>query len=323
MLLQMRTIFSKTLFLSLIIILYLFQVAKAQNDTLPSFLVQYCNYDKLLSDKPIERKYIDMDVDVITNKVNKLASLGNTISGIETILPKFIDGTECNCRSFTKDIGYKLKMTEHTFFGGSGTYTASALYFDNNVIQLRLTISFPYRNSFDERIANAIKLPFDCVNGAVAFEKTYIDKFQLYNKTITTLFLTSTDSNDRRKEAINYFTNVLAGWPPLKYYSSSSNFLTGAFDNLRYFITNNDFDALEQILFCPDLNSRVLAARTLIYLKDEKKYQFSELIKQRIDDVISKAEVITIYPNQSFIGEIGKLERYDLVNDFEKFLKNK
>jgi len=264
-----------------------------------------------------------MDIDVITNKVNKLAALGNRIEGIETILPKFVDGRECNCRSFTKDMGYKLKMTEHTFFGGSGTYTASALYFNNNVIQLRLTISFPYRNSFNESIVNAIKLPFDCVNGTVAFEKTYSDKFQLYNKTIGTLFLSSTDSNERRKEAINYFTNPLAGWPPLKYYSSSSSFLTGAFDNLRYFITNNDFDALEQLLFCADLNSRVLAARTLIYLKDEKKYQPSAVIKQRIDEVIAKAEVITIYPNQSFIGEIGKLERYDLVNDFEKYLKDK
>jgi hypothetical protein len=127
----------------------------------------------------------------------------------------------------------------------------------------------------------------------------------------------------RRKDAINYFTNVLAGWPPLKHYSSGDNFLTGAFDNLRYFIANNDFGALEQILFSPHLNSRVLAARALIYLRNGKKYQPSEVINQRIDDVISKAEVITTFPMHDYVGETGKSERYDLVNDFEKYLKDK
>lgn len=319
----MRNILNKIVFSSISIMVCLCNIAKAQTDTLPGVLVQYCNNGKLMPDKPIERRYIEMDVDVIRYKVNKLAAAGNTISGIETILPRFIDGKGCNCSSFTKDLGYKLKMTQHTFYGGSGTYTASALYFDNYVIQLRLTISFPYRNSFDESIVFAIKLPFDCVNGTVAFEKTYIDNFQLYNKTIATLFLNSTDSNERRKEAISYFTNVLAGWPPGKYFGSGSNYLTGAFDNLRYFITNYDFDALEQIIFCPGLNSRVLAARTLIYLKDKKKYQPTEVIKQRIDEVIAKAEIITLYPHQTDIGEIGKLENFDLVNEFETYLKDK
>lgn len=318
----MKNPLSKIAILSVLLAAYPSSVTKAQIDTTPSVLVQFCNYSKL-TEQYVEKKYVETDIAVIKTKVNRLANTGGTISSIKEILPKFIEGTNCNCNSYTSDLGYSLKMTEHTFYGGSGTYTASTLYFDDYVIQIRLTISFPYRNSLSESIVNAIKAPFDCVNDVVSYEKIYKENLLLYNRTIGTLFLTVSDSNERRKEAINYFTNVLTGWPHPKYYNSGSSFLSGAFDNLRYFITNNDFDALEKILFCPDINGRVLAARTLVYLTDLKKYSPSPAIKFRIDEIISKAKVITIYPSLSYIGETGKREEYDLVKNFEMYLKDK
>jgi hypothetical protein len=91
------------------------------------------------------------------------------------------------------------------------------------------------------------------------------------------------------------------------------------FNNLRYFIVNKDYTALETILFSPSPTSRLLAARTLIYMRDKFGYCPGTEINQRIGEVIANARLIRSGTLSCRLNKFD-YDYYDIIKDFENFL---
>jgi hypothetical protein len=179
------------------------------DSTKPSPFIPYCNNQEGDVEKPIHLEWVQIDKNIIKNKLNKLPAAGSTLTEIQKLLPRFLDG-ECNCQSTTQDLGYGLRSTQHTIYGGYGSCNVDAIYFGDNVIKLRLTIE-NHKEIIEKYLLDVIQLPFDCLNGEISFEKTYSENLSKYLKNYGQVFLESADTNYRRRQAINYFTDVMTG----------------------------------------------------------------------------------------------------------------
>jgi hypothetical protein len=171
------------------------------DSTKPSPFIPYCNNQEGDVEKPIHLEWVQIDKNIINNKLNKLPATGSTLTEIQKLLPRFLDG-ECNCRSFTHDLGYGLRSTQHTIYGGYGSCDVDAIYFGDNVIKLRLTIE-NHKEIIEKYLLGVIQLPFDCLNGQISFEKIYSENLNKYLKDYGQLFIQSVDTNYRRRQAIN------------------------------------------------------------------------------------------------------------------------
>lgn len=285
--------------------------------TKPSPFIWYCSNREVDLEKPIHLDWVQIDEDIIKNKINKLPAIGSTLTEIQKLLPQFLDGN-CNCLTSTHDLGYGLKSTQHTIYGGYGSCQVDAIYFGNNVIKLRLTIE-NHREIIEKYLFDVIRLPFDCLNGQISFEKTYSENVNKYLKDSGQLFIESADTNDRRRHAINYFTDVMTDGTFIKPYYIASGLGSETFDNLRYFIVNKDYTALESILFSPSPTSRLFAARTLLYMKDKFGYKPGGKTNQRIIEVMANARLISSGTVSCRINKFD-YDYYDIIKDFEKLL---
>jgi hypothetical protein len=287
------------------------------DSTKPSPFIAYCNNRESDLEKPIHFDWVQVDKDIIKNKLNKLPATGSTLTEIQKLLPRFLDG-KCNCQTITQDLGYGLKSTQHTIYGGYGSCNVDAIYFGNNVIKLRLTIE-NYREIIEKYLLDVIQLPFDCLNGQISFEKTYSENVSQYLKDSGQLFIESADTNYRRRQAINYFTDVMTGGTFTTPYYIAFGLGSETFDNLRYFIVNKDYAALESILFSPSPTSRLFAARTLLYMKDKFSYNPGNKTNQRISEVIANGRLIRSGIVSCWINKFD-YDHYDIIKDFENLL---
>ncbi|MBL7723404.1 MAG: hypothetical protein JNK27_04610 [Chitinophagaceae bacterium] len=287
------------------------------DSTKPSSFIPYCNDREDNVEKPIHLDWVQTDKDIITNKLNKLPSNGSTITEIKKILPHFIDG-KCNCQSVTQDLGYGLKSTQHTIHGGYGSCNVDAIYFGDNVLKLRLTIG-NHKEIIEKYLIDDIKLPFDCLNGQISYEKTYQENVKKYLEDSGVVFLESLDTNYRRRYAINYFTDVMTGGTFEKPFYITFGLGSETFNNLRFFIVNKDYQALESILFSPSPTSRLFAARTLIYMQDKFGYMPTADNDKRIKDVLKNAKLISSGILSCWINKF-EYDYYDIVKDFESLL---
>jgi hypothetical protein len=294
-----------------------FGQVKIADSTKPSSFIPYCNDREDKIEKPIHLDWVQIDKDIIKDKLNKLPAIGLTLTEIKKLIPHFLDG-KCNCQSITQDLGYGLKSTQHTIHGGYGSYNVDAIYFGDNVLKLRLTIG-NHKEVIEKYLLDVIKLPFDCLNGQISYEKTYQENVKKYLKDSGTVFLESADTNYRRRQAINYFTDVMTGGTFTKPFYITFGLGSETFNNLRYFIVNKDYQALESILFSPSPTSRLFAARTLLYLKEKSGYSPNSNTNQRISEIMANAKVISSGILSCWINKFD-YDYYDIVKDFENLL---
>lgn len=295
-----------------------FGQVKTEDSTKPSSFILYCNDREDRIEKPIHMEWVQLDKDIIKEKLNELPAIGSTVTEIKKLIPHFLDGN-CNCQSVTQDLGYGLKSTKHTIHGGYGSCNVDAIYFGDNVLKLRLIIG-NHKEVIEKYLFDVINLPFDCINGQISYEKTYHKNIEKYLKDSGQVFLESTDTNYRRRQAINYFTDVMTGGTFSKPFYITFGLGSETFNNLRFFIVNKDYQALESILFSPSPTSRLFAARTLLYLKEKFGYNADIKTNQRIREVMANAKLITSGVLSCRIGKFD-YDYYDIVKDFENLLK--
>jgi hypothetical protein len=285
--------------------------------TKPSSFIPYCNDQDDKLEDPIHLDWVQTDKEIIKNKLNKLPANGSTLTEIKKLIPNFLDG-KCNCQSHNEDLGYGLKSTRHTIHGGYGSCNVDAIYFGDNVLKMRLTIS-NHKEIVEKHLLDVIQLPFECLNGQISYEKTYSENVKKYLNNSGQLFIESADTNYRRRQAINYFTDVMTGGTFTKPYYITFGLGSETFNNLRYFIVNKDYAALENILFSPSPTSRLFAARTLLYLKDKSGYSSNEVTDKRLKEVLKDAKPISSGILSCWINKF-EYDYYDIVKDFEQLL---
>jgi hypothetical protein len=305
-------------FLCLTIPNILFGQSFIEDSTKPSSFIPYCNDRENKIEKPIHLDWVQTDKDIIKDKLNKLPVIGSTLTEIKKLIPHFLDG-KCNCQSITQDLGYGLKSTQHTIHGGYGSCNVDAIYFGDNVLKLRLTIN-NHKEVIEKYLLNVIKLPFDCFNGLISYEKTYPENIEKYAKDSGQVFLESADTNYRRRQAINYFTDVMTGGTFTKPFYVTFGLGSETFNNLRFFIVNKDYQALENILFSPSPTSRLFAARTLMYMQEKFGYVATTDTDKRMKDIFKNAELISSGIISCHIGKF-EYDHFDIVKDFEQLLK--
>jgi hypothetical protein len=313
----MKLIFILIAFISLTMPKNVFGQGLTADSTKPSSFILYCNDREDKIEKPIQMNWVQIDKDIIKEKLNKLPTIGSTITEIKKLIPHFLDG-KCNCRSATEDLGYGLKSTQHTIHGGYGSCNVDAIYFGDNVLKIRLTIG-NHKEIIEKYLLDIIKLPFDCLNGQVSYEKVYHDNLKKYLKDSGQVFLESADTNYRRRQAINYFTDVMTGGTFEKPFYITFGLGSETFNNLRFFIVNKDYDALESILFSPSPTSRLFAARTIVYMQDKFGYRPTVETEKRIKDVLKNAKLISSGILSCWINKF-EYDYYDIVKDFENLL---
>lgn len=287
------------------------------DSTKPSSFIPFCNDRETKIEKPIRLAWVQIDKDIIKDKLNKLPANGSTLAEIKKLIPHFLDG-KCNCQSITEDLGYGLKSTQHTIHGGYGSCNVDAIYFGDNVLKIRLTIG-NHREVIEKYLLDVIKLPFECLNGQISYEKTYFENVNKYLKDLGQVFLESSDTNYRRRQAINYFTDVMTGGTFKKPFYIIFGLGSETFNNLRFFIVNKDYTALESILFSPSPTSRLFAARTLKYMQDKFGYRPTANTDKRMKEVLTTAKLISSGILSCWINKF-EYDYYDVVRDFEKLL---
>jgi hypothetical protein len=287
------------------------------DSTKPSSFIPYCNDTEDKVEKPIHLDWVQTDIDIIKNILNKLPANGSTLTGIQKLLPHFFDG-KCNCQSTTYDLGYGLKSTQYTIHGGYGSCNVDALYFGNSVVKLRLTIG-NHKEIIEKYLLSVIRLPFECLNGQISYEKTYLENTRRYSTDSGKIFIESSDTNYRRRQAINYFTDVMTGGTFTQPYYITFGLGSETFNNLRYFIVNKDYEALESILFSPSPTSRLFAARTLLFMTQKFGYTTDKKANERITETLANAKLISSGVLSCWTNRFS-YDYFDIVKNFENLL---
>ncbi|SHN34423.1 hypothetical protein [Chitinophaga sp. CF418] len=288
----------------------------ATDSTKLSF-IPYCYGGKDKLEDSIHLDWVQIDKDIIKEKLNKLPAVSSSLTEIKKVIPHFLDG-KCNCRSINEDLGYGLKSTQHTIHGGYGSCNVDVIYWGNSVLKLRLTID-NHKEIIEKYLLKVIQLPFECVDGQIRYEKVYSENVQEYLKESGQLFLESADTNYRRRQAINYFMDVMTGGTFGKPFYIMFGLGSETFNNLRFFIVNKDYNALESILFSPSPTSRLFAARTLTYMQDKYGYKPTSDTYRRMKDVLANAQLIRSGIISCWINKFD-YDYYDVVGDFEHLL---
>lgn len=304
------------------LLLFLPFISNSQEENIDSFnqktVVTLCShYNEKEVEKPIHLEWVQTDIDIVKNKLNKLNGKITTTNQILEILPNFFDG-KCNCSSETFECGYNLKSTTFKIYGGYGSYDVSIIYFDNSILKIRMTV-----DAETEIIMNyllpEIKFSLNCLNGHVAYEKTFTENLEKYKTAYGKLYLESDDSNLKRKEAINYFTDTLTGSTFEKPFYILNGLGNETFNNLRYFIVANDYEALENILFSASPTSRQFAALTLRYLKQKSNYKPKSEVASRMNETLANPKVIESGIISCWVNKFD-YDRYDVDKNFALYL---
>jgi hypothetical protein len=268
-------------------------------------------------EKPTNLDWVQKDIEIVQNKLNKLIENNDATNKIIEILPNFFNG-ECNCLTETFDYGYNLKSTEHVIFGGYGGYKISIIYFENYILKIRIIFDIE-KEIMEPYLLSKINFPIDCINGQITYEKTFLDNLEKYNFKFGKLFIESYDTNVKRKESINYFADVLSGGTFQKPFYILNGLGNETFNNLRYFILTKDYKSLEEILFSPSPTSRQFAALTLRYMKNKYNYKPNKNANIRINEILANPKIIFSGILSCYINKF-EYDKYDVDKNFEEYL---
>jgi len=285
-----------------------------------NFIAQICgyNFDDKKVEKPIHLDWVAIDVENI-KLINRLYQNALTIEHIIQFFPHFIDG-KGNSNSITYDCGYNLKSTLHEVYGGYGHINIDALYFENKILRLRITIDND-AEIINKYLLSNIRFPLECINGKVSSEIIFQKNIESYKIEYGNVLVYSNDSNNKRKSAINYFTDNLEGGTFKEPYYILLGLGSETFDYLRYFIVGKDYKAMEDLLYSPSPTSRLFAAETIIYMQKHYKYKPSKEHKSRINEILTNAKPIKSGIVSCWLNKFG-YDYYDVDKNFEEYLLN-
>jgi hypothetical protein len=286
---------------------------KAELDSINRQIASFCNYQEKETEKPIHLDWVQTDTDNI-NILNKLYNHCNTLEDIEKVLPNFTNDEEEHFTSKTYDCGYNLKSTHHQYSGGYGSIVVSLLYFENKVLKIRLIIAVEREIAYDYLLSK-IKFPLQCLNNKLVYEKINSENLNDYRKKYGNLFIEFKDENPKRQEVLNYFSDALSGSTFEQPYYLLYGLSSPTLDYIRYLIVAKDFKGLKQLLYSPSPTSRLLAANTLVYLKENNSIEDNK----RINEIIKKGQKIKGGVISCLINKFD-YDYYDINKDFEKYL---
>lgn len=288
-----------------------------ESNPIKGLFIVYCDPRQDKFDGPINTDSVQIDVDIIRGILNKIPANSSSIPEIKKLIPRFLD-EKYNWQSATYDLGYGIKSRLHRIYGGYGSFNVDAIYFGDNVLKIRLTIDI-HKEIIGKYLLDVIEFPVVCLNGVIAYEKTYPGNVNKYSVDSGQMFLESVDTNYRRREALNYFTDVMTGGPFEIPFYMSFGLGSKTFDNLRFFIVSKDYQALEGILFSPGPTSRLFAASTLLYMQGKFGYRPGKEVDERIKEVLANARPVVSGVIGCLFNKFG-FDYYDVVKDFEHYL---
>lgn len=282
-------------------------------------VLEYCTDHLWSVANPIDLEKANRDIDIFLDIINILPLAGNSILGIKEVIPEFPSTDENDSWRYTYDLGYGLKSTAFGFFGGGyGTYNVSVIYYDDNVIKLRITMR--HNEEFIKQyLLEHIKLPFECINGLISYDTTYEESLSRIPFNYNNMHFESRDTNLLRRQSINYFVDVLTGSEfnipfYVEYYLGRK---TKSY--LRYFIETSDSRALESILFCPNPTGRLFAAAALTHMMENSRYSPTSIVAKRLDEVVSDSKILKSGKPSCLKGKFD-YDYYDIVGDFERLI---
>ena len=85
----MKLLFKYFTVLSLTIPNVLFGQSIIEDSTKPSAFIPYCNDREDKIEKPIHLDWVQIDKDIINDKLNKLPATGSTLTEIKKLIPSF------------------------------------------------------------------------------------------------------------------------------------------------------------------------------------------------------------------------------------------
>jgi hypothetical protein len=290
---------------------------KAQTLISDSAFIRYCCDDTNSIEKPLNSKWLTLDITVIKEKINKLPTSSKTLDDVKLILPYLFDTKYHNCLTKTIDLGYGVKLIKHTFYGGYSSFYWEAICFDKYVLKARTSIS-SRRDLMSKYYFNTITIPVKCLDKTLTNDVIYYDNYKKYISDSSKLFIDTFSVYSRRNEALEYFSNVLSFYDYEPFHVEYDFFGRG-FDHIRYFIANNDIEGLESLLFCVNSAGRLIAARTLLYMRDRHSYKPDENALRRINDILNGSHKISMGIISCHIGRFD-YDYYDIITNFEKYL---
>jgi hypothetical protein len=295
-------------------------VSFGQNTDSILFETQFCQDVNKTPEKPIHMDWVKLDQKVIQKTINKLPENASTIKEIQKLIPHFLDG-KGNCSVTTQDLGYDLKYIMHKMYGGYGTYQVEVVCFKDQVMKLHLSMS-NYQEIIHDHLLEIIEVPFDCKDGELIYEKTFSNNIESYAAINGNLYLDLNDTNVRRMQAINYFTDAMSNGiftePFYTIYWSGSDIAS----HLNYLIDNKDYEGLKAILFSANPTGRLFAAQALVYMEDKFSYVPDEKVVVRMRETLLNAQpirsgIISCWANQM------NYNYHDVVAGFDAMLKAK
>lgn len=268
----------------------------------------------------IKSDYLNIDINIINNIINKLPYAAVTLDSTRKYVPYFAKNENNDFLTQKHDLGMDLKYIRYNFYGGYVTYVLSIIYYDSSVIKLNLFIDT--EKQIIDTLVEYIKEPLFCGPHGLHYS---IDNYTNLTHYISTHpYFRFTPPNDSmsafEKHAFYYLIDYCkTDYFGLEPFHVTHLHLDSAKYFIKYFINNNKHNVLENIMFSYDPNSRVLAAYGLDYLADNGLYY---------PDLKSK-EIITKIKNENHIFKIGlighfqpKYEYLDLNKDFLNIINN-
>ncbi len=285
-----------------------------------SFGIQFCKEETKTLEKPIHMDWVKMDQKLIQKTINKLPENASTIKEIQKLIPHFLDG-KGNCSVTTRDLGYDMKYIMHKMYGGYGNYQVEVVCFNDQVMKLHISMN-NHQEIIHDHLAEILQVPFDCKEGELIYEKTFSKNIESYQTINGNLYLDLKDTNARRMQAINYFSDVMSNaifTEPFYTTHWSGGDIAG---HLNYLIDNKDCEGLKTILFSANPTGRLFAARALVYMEDQFSYVPDEKTVVRMRQTLLSAEpvrsgIISCWANQM------NFSYHDVVAGFDAMLKAK
>ena len=266
--------------------------------------------------EPVDKDWLNDNLDIVKNNLNIIAEKVNTVEDFEKIMPNYKFKKE-HSKVTNFELEKNIKSTLIEIWEGSGSYKIDFISENNLILKMRIIIGFDDRFIKDYLIPE-INFKLVCINGKATFEKTFTENLKnIKNKN---LFIESNDQNYRRKTALNYFVDVYSDGEFREPYYFEYNLGQETFDNIRYFIVNKDYEAMETLLYSISPTSRLLLARTLKYMIEKYNYKPSKSIQERIIEINKNYQLIRSGHLSCWMDKF-EYDTYDVEKNFELYLK--
>jgi len=285
--------------------------SKEDNVLDPDELGYYCQSSDLKDKK--NQLWIDQDVKLI-DFVNELFNKDERIENLESKLSEWDKSID----SLGKDLDYLRYKYDTNYL----TIEIKMVVHENEILELVIDYE-SFENLIKDYYYQEIAFPLMCEYGKlryIGWDKERIEKYQRKYKENYWLIVKKGYRN-RRYEAIDFFTYPIAS-EEFRYsmYHVKWHYMKEAMNHIRYFLMNEDQEALRQIMNSILPLGREFGAHGLKYLVKKGKIILNREEELELEEVLdNSSREILIGEDYSQWGEVP--EELDLEQNFEKYLK--